>query len=58
MEEKIRTIVWSKSAEKQLHSIFQYIATDSYQNAVKVVDSIEVKVNALLKNPELHPPDR
>ncbi len=49
MEEKIRSIVWSKSAEIQLLKIFQYIVKDSYQNAVKVVDSIEVKVNSLLK---------
>ena len=58
MEKETRKIIWSKRAGNQLLKIFDYIAADSFQNAEKVIDSIEVQVSLLSQNPERYPADK
>ena len=53
-----RKIVWLPLAKEQLKSIIAYIRNDSPQNAGKVKKEILQQVSALLKNPEIFPPDK
>ena len=58
MEKEACKIVWNKKAERQIGEIFDYIAEDSFQNAVKVVRAIEHQVSSLVSNPHKYPIDK
>ena len=49
---KIYTIKWTETARNDLESIIDYIAIDSPQNALSVLDRLETKVKILEKFPK------
>ncbi|MBA3675739.1 MAG: type II toxin-antitoxin system RelE/ParE family toxin [Chitinophagaceae bacterium] len=50
--------IWSKSAEKHLQKVYEFIKEDSPQNAIKVRNEIIDFSIKLAENPEVHPPDK
>ncbi len=53
-----RTIRWNKIALLQFNKAIEYIASDSIQNAEKVMAEILNQINRLKLYPEIHPPDK
>jgi plasmid stabilization system protein ParE len=53
-----RTIYWSKTAIKQFEAAITYIASDSANNAEKVLADIAKQLSKAVKNPEFFPPDK
>ena len=54
----MRQIKWDKKAIKQFDSAITYIRTDSPANADKVKTELLNKIANLMKNAEIHPPDK
>lgn len=52
------TVVWSKNAENQLKEIYQYIKSESVQNAEQVKSKIFQSTLPLSENPERYPVDK
>ena len=51
-------IVWSATAQQQLHSIYKYIENESPKSAQKVISKILSATSSMGKNPEKHHPDK
>ena len=51
-------VVIDNEAKLQLRLAYNYIRKDSFQNAEKVKADILASIKDLIKNPELHPPDK
>ena len=51
-------VIWSKAAKMQLQKAFDFISTDSPQNAKKIVTKIIDITITLSKNPERYPTDK
>ncbi len=54
----VREIRWPLKVQKQLEKVYQYILSDSPQNAEKVKEDILSSTRRLGANPEMHPPDK
>ncbi|HEY5370199.1 MAG TPA: type II toxin-antitoxin system RelE/ParE family toxin [Hanamia sp.] len=55
---KKRKVTIDNEAKKSLRDAYAYIRKDSVQNADKVKETILVSIKELIKNPELHNPDK
>jgi len=51
-------VVWSKPAELNLDQIYEYISTDSPQNASRIISEIVDQADSISAHPEKYPPDR
>ena len=51
-------IVWSATAERQLHTIFKYLEKDSPEAAEKVINKILSATRTIVKNPKKYNPDK
>lgn len=58
MVNKQRKLVIDNTAKKSLQEAYQYIKSDSLQNAEKVRAKIAASIKELIKNPERHAPDK
>lgn len=45
-------VVWAKTAETDLIKIIEYIALDSPENALKILNKIKVEVSTLHQSPD------
>ena len=54
----VTQVRWPLAVQNQLAKAYQYILTDSYQNAEKVKKDILSSTRRLVNNPEMHPPDK
>ena len=54
----VREIRWPLLTQKQLSKAYEYILSDSYQNAGKVKADILSSTRKLKVNPEMYPPDK
>lgn len=54
----VKSVIWSKSAQNQLHDLFDYILKDSYQNAEKVKTEILDATKILSDHFEKYPIDK
>jgi len=52
------TIKWNRRAIRQFDNVISYIENDSFANAEKVKKDILLKINAILRHPEIHTPDK
>jgi plasmid stabilization system protein ParE len=57
-QKALKEVVWSKRAIKQLQDIYNYIAEDSFQNAIKVRNGIADKTVKASLYPESFPIDK
>lgn len=53
-----RKVVIDKEAKKSLRDAYNYIRKESVQNAEKVKGMILESIKELIKNPEIHNPDK
>lgn len=51
-------ITWNQIASQELKKIYEHILNDSYQNAVKVRQTIINSILSLPENPEKYPLDK
>ena len=51
-------IIWTKSAQDQLKKIYEYISTESIQNALKVINDLTKGVGDIANHPEKHKIDQ
>ena len=54
---KLKVVIDNK-AKQQLRNLYDYIKKDSQQNAENVKSKIITSLKELIKNPELHSPDK
>ena len=54
----VKEVRWPLAAQKQLAKVYEYILSDSYQNAEKVKEDILLSTRKLVVHPEMHPPDK
>ncbi len=53
-----RRIIIDATAKQSLRDAYEYIRTQSFQNAEKVRSEILDSIKILASNPEMHPPDK
>ncbi len=51
-------VVWDDEAKVSLRKLYQYIKTESPQNAIKVRDEIIESITGILSHPERYPLDK
>ena len=54
----VREVIWPKTVQNQLAKAYEYILTDSSQNAEKVKQDILKSTHELSFSPEIYPPDK
>lgn len=54
----VRKISWSVSGANQLTAVLDYILDDSSQNAARVVQKLEERLNTIADFPESCPPEK
>ncbi|MES1223431.1 MAG: type II toxin-antitoxin system RelE/ParE family toxin [Bacteroidota bacterium] len=57
VKRKLKVVIDNK-AKKELREVYKYIKKDSLQNAEKVKIAVLSSIKDLIKNPEVHPPDK